>query len=66
MKGALDLFDQVYDVIEREPWLQVSEIARYHGKTLPRILTAPLHQPAPKSLVDHVAERTPHAPRLRF
>ena len=66
MQRALDLLDQLCDVVEGKPWLQVSEIAGPYAEGLPQASAASLRQPAPEGLVDHLTEGATCAPRFRL
>lgn len=66
MKRALYLLDQLRDVVQGKPGLQLPEITCRYRERLPRACDASLREPAPERLVDHVPEWTTGAARFRL
>lgn len=66
MKRALDLLDQSGDIIQTQPWPEITEVARGYPE-LPRSGGgAPARQPATQRLVDDLAKRPAGAARFRL
>ena len=66
MKRTLDLLDEPADIVQREPWLEITEIAGGYSEGLPPGGDAPAGQPATQRLVDDLAEEPAGAARFRL
>lgn len=65
MKRALDLFDQLRDIVQGKPWPEAPQIAGRYLEDLPRG-DASIRQPTSQRLVDDVSERPAGAARFRL
>ena len=61
MKRALNLLDQLGDIVKGKPRLEVAEIAGFYLKFLAHATGYPVRQPTPQRLIDDITERPARA-----
>jgi hypothetical protein len=66
MKRALHLVDKLSDIVQRKPWLEITEIADRSLEGPRPGGDAPALQTPAQCLVDNFTERPAGAPRFRF
>jgi len=66
VQGPLNLLDQLGDIVERDPRLELSEIARRNLEDLPPAGRTSARQPATDHVIDNVPERQTGATRFCF
>ena len=66
MKRALDLLDQLGDIVQRKPGLQITQITRCYLEEPPLRSDSPARQPSPQRFVHEVAKGPAVAARCRF
>jgi hypothetical protein len=66
VKRTFYTLDELRDIVQGKPWLEIAEIAGRYLEVLPLSGDAPARQPAPQRIVDDLAEGPAGAARFRL